>query len=254
MEFWETIEREVFENTELDVYEKMCLLVLMSRDENAKLTSEALAKFMGCGKVTAKRAFDSLRLKGYLEKDYQSNPPKKYGSKVIRDQDRVDEITKVPDTFEDDFKPGFFTADSQASRSEILASDEDSETERLRDMAAYLLGDSSAPDAPVPVFKSQKEKNAAMVDQVIELVQEKISFKEANIILAISGNDFDKIKRAYQKAKASQVTDTIAYMIQVLQQPESYVIKSESTTNSDTQIDSNRLRKMQAYNNLTPKK
>ena len=69
MDFWKAIESEIFLNENLDIYEKMCLLVLMSQGEEVYLTSERLAQFMGCGTNTARRAFESLRLKGFLSKD-----------------------------------------------------------------------------------------------------------------------------------------------------------------------------------------
>lgn len=250
MDFWKTIEDEVFKNEDLDVYEKMCFLVLMSREEEIKLTSEELGRLMGCGKITAKRAFDSLRVKGYLEKDYRSDPPKPRESKVIRPEEDVDEIVKVVDTFQEDFQEGFFTTERMAEADQ----EQSPVDERRKLMAAYILGDDSVQEDSTQIFRSQKEKKAGLVDQVIELIEEKISFKEANIILAFAGNDIDKISKTYQMAKASQVTDTISYLINALQKKDSHVIKASESKSEKTQIDATRLMKMQAYNNMKPKK
>lgn len=249
MDFWRIIDTEVFQNEDLDVYEKMCLLVLMSRGEEVKLTSDELGRLMGCGKVTAKRAFDSLRIKGFLEKDYRSDPPKSRKSKVIREEE-ADEIMKVANTFEEAFQEGFFTTDAD----EAPVREEEPKEDRRKLMAAYILGDESVQDESSKIFRSQKEKKANLVDQVIELIEEKISFKEANIILAFAGNDVERIRKTYQMAKSSQVSDTISYLINALQKKDSHVIKASESKTDNSQIDANRLMKMQAYNNMKPKK
>lgn len=245
MEFWKTIEEEVFENDDLDIYEKMCLLVLMSRDESTRMTTEKLAEWMGCGKVTAKRAFDSLRMKGYLAKDYQSDPPVRRESSVIQNPEDVAEITKVLQHFDDDFKEGFFKVDQEP----VVQTKHRGENDLRKRMAEYLLSDDASYETAPKVFVSQKESKEALVDQVIELVEEKINFKEANIILAFAGNDMERIKKHYVQAKASQVTDTIGYLINALQKKESNVIKTEEKVPENSQIDSIRLKKMQAYHN-----
>lgn len=245
MEFWKSIEEEVFENYDLDIYEKMCLLVLMSRDESTRMTTEKLAEFMGCGKVTAKRAFDSLRMKGYLAKDYQSDPPVRRESSVIQNPDEVAEISKVVEHFDDDFKEGFFKVEHEP----VAKNKHRGESDLRKRMAEYLLGDDTAFEPAPKVFVSQKESKEALVDEVIDLIEEKINFKEANIILAFAGNDMERIKKHYVKAKASQVTDTIGFLINALQKKESNVIKTEEKAQENSQIDSNRLKKMQAYHN-----
>lgn len=245
MEFWKSIEEEVFENYDLDIYEKMCLLVLMSRDESTRMTTEKLAEFMGCGKVTARRAFDSLRMKGYLAKDYQDDPPVRRESSVMQNTDDVAEITKVVEHFDDDFKEGFFKVDHEP----VAKSMHRGENDLRKRMAEYLLGDETTIEPTPKAFVSQKESKKALVDEVIELIEEKINFKEANIILAFAGNDMERIKKHYIQAKASQVTDTIGFLINALQKKESNVIKTEEKAQENSQIDSNRLKKMQAYHN-----
>jgi hypothetical protein len=84
---------------------------------------------------------------------------------------------------------------------------------------------------------------------LIALIDEKISFKEANIILAFANNDLDKVRRHYLSAKQSQVSDTIGVLISSLQKKETQVIKADETVSENRQIDTNRILKMQAYKN-----
>ncbi|MDH8678479.1 hypothetical protein QE109_10000 [Fusibacter bizertensis] len=256
MEIWEAIEQEIFKNDRLDIYEKMCLLVLMSQGEEAHLTSIQLANYMGCGLNTAKRAFDSLRIKGFLAKDYEGETLVRRESNVVRNEEAI-EISRPINEESDDFKAGFFkpVEDHPVNRedkSNKESSDfnhsysENPEADRRRQMAAYLLG---GDDEPKQGFVSKKESNQPLIDQVIDLIDEKISFKEANIILAFASGDMDKIRRKYKVAKQSQVSDTISVLINELQKKESTVIKSEAQSVENTQIDTNRLQKMQAYQN-----
>jgi DNA-binding transcriptional regulator YhcF (GntR family) len=251
MSFWTEIETEIFKNSQLDIYEKMCLLVLMSQGEEVRLSSDELAMYMGCGVNTAKRAFESLRIKGFIEKDYAASPPVRRESNVLRNES-VGEILKPIDEFSGDFKAGFYTTSESEGGSREHAeppkddSGQDDAFERRKQMAAYLLGDDSVLQKP---FVSKKVTTESLTDQVIALIDEKISSKEANIILAFANNDVDKIKKKYQIAKQSQVSDTIGVLINELQKKDSNVIKTDDPLPENTQVDTNRLLKMQAYQN-----
>lgn len=251
MSFWTEIESEIFKNSHLDIYEKMCLLVLMSQGEEVRLSSDDLAMYMGCGVNTAKRAFESLRIKGFIEKDYAASPPTRRESNVIRNES-VGEILKPIEEFSGDFKAGFYTTNeaeaesTDQDHSTVNDSGMDDALERRKQMAAYLLGDDSVLQKP---FVSKKVTSESLTDQVIALIDEKISSKEANIILAFANNDIEKIKRKYQMAKQSQVSDTIGVLINELQKKESNVIKTDEPIPENTQVDTNRLMKMQAYQN-----
>ena len=248
MDFWKTIQSEIFSNDQLDIYEKMCLMVLMSLDEETHLSSVQLANFMGCGLNTAKRAFDSLRIKGYLSKDYIEG---RRSSNIIRNEEAL-EISKPIEDISEEFRAGFYVSSEEHLEPEVQSDEHarkasdageakiDQELERKKQLAAYLLGNDS------DVYVSKKVTVQPLVDQVIDLIEEKISFKEANIILAFAGNDIDKIRRKYKIAKQSQVSDAISVLINELQKKETPIIKSEE---SNTQIDTNRLLKMQAYQN-----
>ena len=261
MDFWHAIETEIFKNDSLDIYEKMCLLVLMSQGDEVHLTSVQLASYMGCGLNTAKRAFESLRIKGYLAKDYQASPAIKRESNVVKNEEAVG-ISKPLKEESDDFQAGFFTDsietgqkyESKVDNVEHQSGpnqDVDPEISRRRQMAAYLLGDE--PEL-TKAFVSKKVTNQSLTDQVIGLVDEKISSKEANIILAFANNDIEVIKKKYKIAKQSQLTDTIGVLINELQKKDSAVIKTDESTIENTQVDTNRLLKMQAYQNSRLKK
>lgn len=261
MDFWHAIETEIFKNDSLDIYEKMCLLVLMSQGDEVHLTSVQLASYMGCGLNTAKRAFESLRIKGYLAKDYQASPAIKRESNVVKNEEAVG-ISKPLKEESDDFQAGFFTDsietgqkyESKVDNVEHQSGpnqDVDPEISRRRQMAAYLLGDE--PEL-TKAFVSKKVTNQSLTDQVIGLVDEKISSKEANIILAFANNDIEVIKKKYKIAKQSQLSDTIGVLINELQKKDSSVIKTDESTIENSQVDTNRLLKMQAYQNSRFKK
>lgn len=261
MDFWHAIETEIFKNDSLDIYEKMCLLVLMSQGDEVHLTSAQLASYMGCGLNTAKRAFESLRIKGYLAKDYQASPAIKRESNVVKNEEAVG-ISKPLKEESDDFQAGFFTDsiesgqkyESKVDKVEHQSGsnqDVDPEMSRRRQMAAYLLGDE--PEL-TKAFVSKKVTNQSLTDQVIGLVDEKISSKEANIILAFANNDIEVIKKKYKIAKQSQLTDTIGVLINELQKKDSSIIKTDESTIENSQVDTNRLLKMQAYQNSRFKK
>ncbi|MBS7527184.1 hypothetical protein KHM83_10880 [Fusibacter paucivorans] len=266
---WSQIKREIFENEQMDIYEKMCLLVLMAQEEEVELSSEELARYMGCTAVTAKRAFEALQQKGYLASEEEavsdvleamapSSPYEKvkktlddYSGNVVSGEsaEQTSQIFLEPT---DHFREGFFIdgmaeaqeeadaeAQTEAAGSEAVKTSGEAEEERRARLRAYLLGDEKPPEKP---FVSVKEAKNRLVDQVIEIIDEKISFKEANIILGFSGNDIERIKRKYKIAKMSQVSDTIGVLINELQKPEeldkggrpSNVIKADILDDEET--------------------
>lgn len=284
---WEEIREEIFENDQMDIYEKMCLLVLISLGEDIRLSSEDLARYMGCGVVTAKKAFEALRIKGYITGENQTvSRRRSHGNVISQEETQVAET--ISQTFMeevDSFREGFFKADERVTHEiygQTQRPDQDSrpvegnregnrdgyrdvnrdvnresiksqagqarteEEERRALLKDYLLGNSS------DFFVSQKEKKMSLVDEVIELLDEKISFKQANIILGFAENDINLIRRKYQQAKKSQVSDKIGVLINLLQTKESAVIKQSQVLTEDkeageSQINKSQILKMQAY-------
>jgi len=287
---WQQIKTEIFENEQMDIYEKMCLLVLVGLGEDVNLTSEMLAKYMGCTIVTARKAFEALHQKGYLHAGSEERLTDLESGKVpVHIRIRESNVIPEPEleTLEDvsqimlepveHFREGFFRAEDEET-GEVAKGDmrkavatgavspEDEDRARRERLKAYLLGafDSEVQETPQKPFVSVKSSKESLVDQVIDIVEEKISFKEANIILGFAGNDIDKIKRKYRIAKMSQVSDTVSVLINELQKRDSNVIKSEiisPETQEDqmpkespqlnqgksSQVDTFRIQKMQAY-------
>lgn len=261
---WEEIKAEIFENDQMDIYEKMCLIVLIGLGDDVHLSSEELARYMGCGLVTAKKAFETLRIKGYITGEQQNVTRRSRGNIITQSETEVAE--NISQTFREEFegfREGFFKVDEQvdyeihgeanthsgAIQQEKINAQQDfqsEEEERRALLKEYLLGNSG------DFFVSQKEKKRNLVDEVTDLIDEKISFKQANIILGFAENDLDLIKRKYQQAKKSQVSDKISVLINLLQTKESAVIKKSKLVNEkeipeDTQINRSRIMKMQAY-------
>ncbi len=258
----------VLKEDDLDIYEKMCLLILLNMEDDANLTSEALGNYMGCSTVRAKLAFESLHSKGYLKGEsvyYEGETIQRRESNVISSDKEVAEVGDIREPLNvetDEFLEGFFKPlqeeqplpQSNESRLETLRnlnrqSEVDPETERRQRLAAYLMGNGEFVDSDAKPFVSVKETKQSLVDQVIGIIDEKISFKEANIILGFASNDIELIKRKYKIAKMSQMSDTISVLINELQRKESTVIKADDLENEKSQINTNRILKMQAYKN-----
>lgn len=258
----------VLKEDDLDIYEKMCLLILLNMEDDANLTSEVLGNYMGCSTVRAKLAFESLHSKGYLKGEsvyYEGETIQRRESNVISPKQEVVEVGDIREPLNvetDEFLEGFFkplneerpVEESNEMRLDKLRNttrtqEVDPETERRQRLAAYLMGSGEFVEGEAKAFVSVKETKQSLVDQVIGIVDEKISFKEANIILGFASNDIELIKRKYRIAKMSQMSDTISVLINELQKKESTVIKAEELEAEKSQINTNRIMKMQAYKN-----
>lgn len=100
------------------------------------------------------------------------------------------------------------------------------------------------------------------VNEVFQIIDEKISEKEAKIILNFAGNDLDKIREKYKIAKASQFNDKIEVLIHELQKkPGSKILKKEAIqelesfeltdhNEHETQINSYKINLMKKYKKL----
>jgi hypothetical protein len=288
---WQQIKEEIFENEQMDIYEKMCLLVLVGLGDEVNLTSEMLAKYMGCTVVTARKAFEALHQKGYLHAGSENRLTDLENKKIpvhirLRESNVISEpeleiledVSQIMLEPVEHFREGFFKdlfseaeEDLETSESdieEVSLSPEEEDRERRERLKAYLLGEfETQPETEVlskKTFVSVKSSKESLVDQVIGIIDEKISFKEANIILGFAGNDIEKIKRKYRIAKMSQLSDTVSVLINELQKRDSNVIKSEALSSETqgeeaeplpskinqgkaSQVDTYRIQKMQAY-------
>lgn len=260
----------VLKEDDLDIYEKMCLLILLNMEDEANLTSEVLGNYMGCSTVRAKLAFESLNQKGYLKGEsayYEGEVIQRRESNIISSNKEVVEVGDIREPLKvetEEFLEGFFKPLNEEHQpsgaknlqsmaalnsNKIPLSEVDEETERRQRLAAYLMGSDEFVASDLKPFVSVKETKQSLVDQVIGIIDEKISFKEANIILGFASNDLDLIKRKYKIAKLSQMSDTISVLINELQKKDSAVIKAEEVEMEKSQINTNRIMKMQAYKN-----
>ncbi|MBF4693278.1 hypothetical protein [Fusibacter ferrireducens] len=269
IEFKDILETVLKEDT-LDIYEKMCLLILLNMEGEINLTSETLGNYMGCSTVRAKLAFESLNQKGYLKGEsvcYEGEFIQRRESNIISPSKEAIDVGDIREPLKvetEEFLEGFFKptkevrppeyskdfqsmAESNSDRVPISEADE--EMERRQRLAAYLMGSDEFKAGELKPFVSVKESKQSLVDQVIRIVDEKISFKEANIILGFASNDLELIKRKYKIAKLSQMSDTISVLINELQKKDSAVIKAEEVELENNQINTSRIMKMQAYKN-----
>jgi len=276
---FEEILKTVLEKEQLDIYEKMCLMILLNLEGDINMSSEELGNYMGCSAVRARLAYESLSEKGYLQGENayaESETVTRRDSNVISSGEFPSTVGDIREDIPgetEDFVEGFFkTEEKPAARTpepratedrlslirsltartaasepdeEDLYRPADSEEERRQRLAAYLLG--GEPPSEAKPFVSIKETKETLVDQVIDLIDERISFKEANIILGFAKNDLELIRRKYRVAKMSQVSDTIGVLINELQKKDSTVIKAEEVEIENSQINTDRIMKMQAY-------
>lgn len=72
------------------------------------------------------------------------------------------------------------------------------------------------------------------LNRVFEIIEEKISVKEAKIILSFAGGNLERIEEKYKIALASQYNDKIEVLIHELQKkPESRIIKKDIFAEKD---------------------
>lgn len=101
-----------------------------------------------------------------------------------------------------------------------------------------------------PDFKPIKfgvDKVETLLDQVINLLDEPISSREAKIILSIADNNVDKIREKYRIAKRSQLSDKIGVLLNELQKKDK---RMPTVIKGSSQIDTGRIRKMKQYSQL----
>ena len=205
MQAWFKLSSNIVDREDLSIYEKMCCVVLArySEDENINgdISIEQLAVKMGVEDIIAKGAFYSLMSKGMLE---------------LADQTQI-------------IKPGtIIKADKQA---EIKSEEEEAVEEALKEeLNEELKEETVSVDSGFEISDlvlSASDK----IKRVCEIVDEKISDREARIILSFADNDLKKVIDKYKVAKASQYQDKIEVLMHELQKKEK--VKSNIIKKSD---------------------
>ncbi len=105
---------------------------------------------------------------------------------------------------------------------------------------------------PGTIIKAKDVIDHIPIEEVMELVDEQITEREAKIICAFAKNDLNLIKEKYHLAKKSQFSDKIEVLINELQKKEQKterkeekIIKEKKTNN--LQVNSYKLNLMKKY-------
>lgn len=219
MSVLEEIRKQVLENPDLDIHEKMCLVALMCSPGSTDF--ESLAQYMGATRVTAANAFESLQRKGFFAeahddedlrrlRRYLQKSPKPAPSQII--------------------KASLASVDAQRAQQGDLSASEASIGSL--DAADLNAGD---PDLEVPAPKPAKKKTVKRssdveqdVDAVMSLIDENLTRSEASILLGFAGGDIKKIEGLYQRVRGTQVSDKIGALVNLLQTKDERIMNNQS--------------------------
>lgn len=270
------VETNLIDRNDLNIYEKMCSVVLARYAGRAEfsnmLSIKVIALRMGCSEEQAEKALGSLIEKKLvmLEDPEKIEPellvePSKVSSKVIRSE-AVVEAKQQESPFkhlesfeEDDVKPvkkkrssAKKAAGPKVSQEEQPAKEKaakapkssvkagsDEELEVLK--AVQNLAKNLRPVVP----KQAREGLQDLVDQVFDIVEENINDREARIILSFAGNDIELIREKYKIAKRSQVSDKIEMLINELQKKDEGSVEMPQRLDK-AQVDFDNLNRMVA--------
>lgn len=270
------VETNLIDRNDLNIYEKMCSVVLARYAGRAEfsnmLSIKVIALRMGCSEEQAEKALGSLIEKKLvmLEDPEKIEPellvePSKVSSKVIRSE-AVVEAKQQESPFkhlesfeEDDVKPvkkkrssAKKAAGPKVSQEEQPAKEKaakapkssvkagsDEELEVLK--AVQNLAKNFRPVVP----KQAREGLQDLVDQVFDIVEENINDREARIILSFAGNDIELIREKYKIAKRSQVSDKIEMLINELQKKDEGSVEMPQRLDK-AQVDFDNLNRMVA--------
>ncbi len=110
-----------------------------------------------------------------------------------------------------------------------------------------------------PSRKTLDDSYYSLVDEVYDILDEKINEREARIILSFANNDIDRIRDKYRIAKNSQMKDKIDFLINELQKKDSprsnitQISEEEMERLPNTQINFANINKMKLYSKYTKK-
>lgn len=224
----------IFDDKELDIYEKMAFIVISAYIESQEnLDENFLAQKMGCGILSVKKAIKGLRDKGILEliEDEERDLDQVFINrrKVIRSSS--EENTESID-FESYFEK--FPSD-EAEKREVPKNDEpvlvakktDSEMgdihiPGINRSAMKAYGKTNKKPKIVEAKKTIPEERYVdpyklKIDLVKKIIQEPLSDAQLMIIFNIAGGDIELIKEKYKIATYSQINDTIGVLMAELQ-------------------------------------
>ena len=284
---WFTVENNLIDRNDLNIYEKMCSVVLARYAGRAEFSNmlniQVIAIRMGCAPELAEKALNSLISKRLVTlEDAERIEPEmlavesiKVNSKVIRSDETGESKPQPSSAFEhlesfdeEEPKPVQKPKKSAAKAKkpaeepvEVTAPELEKEPKRKPgkrkaaepEMAApQTMAAQSEPEtksAPRPIVPKQvREGLQTLIDQVFEIVDENINDREARIILSFANNDIELIREKYKAAKRSQVSDKIEMLINELQRKDEPQSKREvSQATANSQIDLENINRMVAF-------
>lgn len=177
------LRQEVLENTDLDINEKMCLIVLLCGSGAGG--EREIARLMGVTVQTARLALDSLKKKGYLssQKPYESDAHRTVSSESKYQENRLalsDEATanhrrKVRrDEWEDDEDP-------RDAESQWLASYLMSDERRVEGSGLIKKGSTRASIAQQRYANSTSQRSNKEKEALEQLEKARESFSNRNV-------------------------------------------------------------------------
>lgn len=277
------VETNLIDRNDLNIYEKMCSVVLARYAGRAEfsnmLSLKVIALRMGCSEELAEKAMNSLIEKKLvmLEDPDKIEPellvePSKINSKVIRSESvqaappKESPFDHLEHFEEDEPKP---TKKKRSSQKKVAAEkaestkvvEEPKEVVKEKTPKASKRKEDEATDEELEVLKAvqnlaktvrpaapkqAREGLQELIDQVFSIVDENINDREARIILSFAGNDIELIKEKYKIAKRSQVSDKIEMLINELQKKDEGGIEVPQRLDK-AQVDFENLNRMVAF-------
>ncbi len=255
---WFSVENNLIDRSDLDIFEKMCSVVLARYAGRAEFSNmlniQVVAIRMGCSVEQAERALNSLIAKRLVTlEDTERIEPElltveavKVNSRVIRSEEQPETKPQAPNAFEslesfDEEKPVKQTKRKSTRKKKVEepASElkeallSNSVPKEVAEAVAEAVAKetSQANSTPRPVVPKQvREGVQELIDQIFDIVDENINDREARIILSFANNNVDLIREKYKIAKSSQVSDKIEMLINELQRKDEPAGKRSSSS------------------------
>lgn len=259
---WIVLNTKIIERNDLNVFEKMCCVVLSmyADDTDVVLTSDFISERMGCSYEDGKTALDGLVHKGIIEFDQAQGDEAIVSGNVLKSSD--EKISKLEEGFKFDAleekkvddhvidKSNFTTLGKIVKNAYVKPEEKVKSLEQ--EMENFINKKPQNPDFSKinPTQRINRPKsNNKNIEKVYEIIDEKISEREAKIILSFAENNISKIKEKYLIAKNSQYNDKIEILINELQKPDESMAKTRIIKSQPNQIDHDKIEQLRKLSN-----
>lgn len=253
-----SVEMNLIDRNDLNIYEKMCSVVLARYAGRAEFSNmlniNVIAIRMGCEVKEAEQALNSLIKKklvtledaGTIEPELLVEP-QKVSSRVIKSEgiyepsqvkvktvetlafETLESFDEVTENAEKSEKTGKLDKVEKTQNLEPVELPQETKPKKTRKAAPkkekpQSVEKKEAPEANLstrPIVPKQVRADVQdLIDQVFEIIDENINDREARIILSFANNDIEQVREKYKIAKNSQVNDKIEMLINELQKRE----------------------------------